>query len=169
MKDVARVAAFAVALLVVVRNVAVGGGLSAAMTVITVATAAAVLAALVSGRDGVVTGSGALLLFQYAAALTTGDVELDLFAPVVGALAVVYVDLADLAASLPGDRRVDRALLARSGRRSLTVLTAGTVAGAAVYAIAAVPFPSAEVVRALGVVGVGLVVVVPLILMRRAQ
>ena len=168
MRELARLAAFAVAVLVVGRDLAIAGT-TGAMTTATIVVALLVVAALALFRDGLVTGSGLALAGHYVLALTHGDVAVDLAAPAVGALVVVYLDLADLAASLPRDRRVDRALLLGALRRTFAALGVGTLAGTAAFAVAAVDWPGSEVVRAAGAAGVVAVVAVPLILLRRPQ
>ncbi len=168
MRDLARLGALVLALLVAGRNLAVAGA-SHAMLVATGITLLVVVAGLTLWRDGLVTGSGVALAAHYVGSLGYGDVVLDLGAPVVGALIVAYLDLADLAASVPRDRRVDRALLLRSLKRTGGVIGAGVVAGAAAYGVAAVPWPGGELLRAAGALGVAAVVVVPVYLLRRAQ
>lgn len=168
MREIARIAAGVVALLLVLRNAAIAGD-SPAMLSATVLLGLLVAAALTLWRDGFVTASGAGLALHYVAALVYGDVSIDLAAPVVGALVVLYLDLADLATSVPRDRRVDRALLRSSARHALRVLAIGTFAGAGVLLVAAAPWPGGEWLRALGALGVGAVVAAPLYLLRRAQ
>ncbi|HVF04504.1 MAG TPA: hypothetical protein VNA20_06680 [Frankiaceae bacterium] len=168
MRELARVGAGLVALLVVLRDLAVAG-YAPAMVPASVIVGLLVVAALAFFRDGLVTGSGVALAGHYLLSLTNGDVVLDLAAPAVGALVVVYLDLADLAAAVPKDRRVDRAFLLASARRTLAVLGIGALAGTAALALALVPWPALEVVRAAGALGVAAVVAVPLILLRRSQ
>ena len=166
MRDVARTAALVVALLVLARSVAVGAG-SAALLTATGIVVVVVAAAVALLRDGLVTGAGVALAAHYALALGYGDVEIDLAAPVVGALVVLFLDLGDLAASLPSDRRVDRAFALASLRHAALVLGVGVAAGAAVFVVAALPWPGAEWLRAAGALGVAAAVAVPLLLLRR--
>ena len=168
MRDLARLAAGLVALFVLLRNVAVAGA-QPAMLAATVIAGLVVLVALTLWRDGLITGSAVALAAHYAAALGYGHVTIDLAAPLVGALVVAYLDLADLAASLPSDRRVDRALLVSSARHAGGVVAVGTTAAVAAYAIAAVPWPGSEVVRAIGALGIVGAVLTPVLLLRRAQ
>lgn len=168
MREVARLVAALIAAFVVVRNVAVAGP-SGTMSAASLLVTLVVVVALASRRDGLVTGSGVALAGHYVLALSFGDVEVDLAAPVIGALVVAYLDLGDLAAALPGDRRVDRAFLLVTARRTAGVLGLGTLAGAAAYALAAAPWPAHEALRAAGALGVAAVVAVPLILLRRSQ
>lgn len=169
MRDLARLAAALVAALLLARNVAVAGGVQA-MLVATGVVAAVVVAALTGWRDGLVTGAGVALGAHYVVALGYGDVAIDLAAPVVGALVVAFLDLADLAASLPPDRRrVDRALLRSSARHTAGIVAIGTTAAVAAAAVAAVPWPGSEVLRAAGALGVVAAVVTPMLLLRRAE
>jgi hypothetical protein len=163
MKDLARLAALVVAAFLLVRNEAVAGGVPA-MHSATAIVAFVVLAAVSLWRDGFVTASGVALVAHYGLALGFGHVDADLGAPLVGALVVTYLDLVDLAASLPRDRRVDRAFLVARLRHLALVLTIGTLAGVAAFAVAAVPWPSSEVLRVLGVLGAAAAVAVPLAL-----
>ena len=168
MRDLARVAAAVVAVLVVARDIAVAGN-SQAMVAGTLLLALVSGAALTLWRDGFVTASGVGLGAHYVSALVYGDVEVDLGAPVVTALIVLYLDLADLAMSLPQDRRVDRALLRSSARHAVHVLAVAAFAGIGVFAVAAAPWPQVEWLRAAGAAGVAAAVAAPLILRRRPQ
>jgi hypothetical protein len=165
MRDIARVVAGLLALVVLARDAAVASG-SAAMVTATYLTAMLVVVSLTLWRDGLVTASGVALAAHYGASLGYGRVALDLAAPVVGALVVAYLDTADLALSLPSDRRVDRAFALARARRLLTVVAIATLAGYAAYAVAAVPWPSATVFRALGAAGVAVAAYVPLAALR---
>lgn len=165
MRDLARALAFVVAALLLGRGVAIGG-LGAAL-VLGAAVLGAGMLGMLLGRDGVVTASGLGIAVQYVLALEYGDVAVDLAAPLVGALVVLYLDLGDLALSLPADRRVDRAFLRSTLRHAGTLVAIGTLAGLATYGIAAVPWPGAEWLRAAGALGVVAVVGVPLLLLRR--
>lgn len=166
MRNVARLAALLVALLVLGRDVAVAGGGAA------VPGAFGVLLLVVGGlawrRDGLITAAGLALAAHYVVALEFGDVAVDLAAPFVGALVVVFLDLGDLALALPNDRRVDPLLLRSSARHAGTALVVATVAGVLTYALAAAPWPAAEWFRAVGALGVAVVVAAPLLLLRRA-
>jgi len=164
-RDLARVAAFVLALLLVGRGVAIAGA-GAALVLGAVVLGLGLLGMLL-GRDGMVTASGLGLVVQYVLALEYGDVAVDLFAPVVAALVVLYLDLGDLALALPADRRVDRAFLRSTLRHAGQLVAIGTLAGLATYGIAAVPWPGAEWLRAAGALGVAAVVAVPLLLLRR--
>jgi hypothetical protein len=166
MRELARATAALLALVVVVRDFAVAGD-SVAMRTATYLLAFVVLGALSLWRDGVVTVSALGLAGHYLAALAYGHVEVDLAAPVMAALVVAYLDVADLAMSLPGDRRVDRAFALASARRLAVVVGIGTLGGAAAYAIASVRLPHSAVVRALGAAGVAAAVAAPLSLLRR--
>ena len=168
MRELARLAAAAVAAFVVLRNVAVAGS-SGTMTGASVIVGIVVVIALASRSDGMVTGSGVVLAGHYLVALWYGTVELDLAAPVIGALIVVYLDLADLAAALPGDRRVDRAFLRTTLRRAGGVFGLASLAGMAAFGLASLPWPAHEALRAAGALGVAAVAAVPLILLRRSQ
>lgn len=165
MRDLARLAALLVAAVVVLRDDAIASG-APAMRTATVFAAFAVILALSLWRDGFMTASGVALAGHYALALGFGHVAADLGAPVVGALIVTYLDLLDLAGSLPNDRRVDRAFLRARLRHVALVLGIGTLAGAAALGIAAVPWPSSEALRLAGVLGAGVAVAVPLALVR---
>ena len=166
MKELARLGALLVGLSIAGRNLAVGGGRGYTSALL---VALLVVAALAFLRDGLVTGSALALAGDYVLALAAGDVVVDLAAPVVGALLLLYLDLADLAAALPRDRRVDGALLRATLRRTAGVVVAGTLAGTAAFAVAAVDWPALEAVRAAGALGVVAVVAVPLILLRRPR
>ena len=166
MRDLARLGAAALALLVVLRDLAVAGP-SQAMVAATAIVVVAVAAALTLWRDGFVTGSGVVLAAHYVLSLGLGRVEADLAAPLVGGLILLYLELADLAAALPRDRQVDRALLRATLRRAGGVLVLATTAGTAAFVLAAVPWPAGEVVRAAGALGVAAAVAVPVILLRR--
>jgi len=164
MRDLARVGAFAVAVLVVLRDVAIGG--AAAMRTPTIVCAFAVLLALTLWRDGLVTGSGVVLGAHYVAALAVGDVTADFAAPLTAALLVAYLDLADLGMSLPRDRKVDRTLLLGRLRHTAKVAGIGGVAAAGVVAVTALPWPTSGALRALAVGGVLAVVAAPYFLWR---
>lgn len=166
MRDVARVAAFVAAVLVIGRNLAVTG-IVPAMVSASVLLVVLVLGALTLWRDGLVTFSTLALAGHYALSLGLGDVSIDLAAPVVGALVLVYADLADLATSVPRGRHVDRAFAKHAARDAALLLGGATLAGAVTLAVAAGPWPSAEWIRAAGALGVGAVVAIPLILARR--
>jgi hypothetical protein len=168
MREVARAAAFVAALLVVCRDLAVAG-VGPAMLSATVFVLVLTLGALTLWRDGLVTVSTLALVGHYALSLGLGDVSVDLAAPVVGAFVLLYADLADLATTVPGSRRIDRAFARHVTRDAALLLGGATLAGAITVAIAAAPWPSAEWIRAAGALGVGAVVVIPLILAWRAQ
>ncbi|MDQ1710698.1 MAG: hypothetical protein QOE45_148 [Frankiaceae bacterium] len=165
MRDIARVVAGLLAALVLARNGAVAAG-SVAMMAATYLVALLVVVSLTLWRDGFVTASAVALAAHYGASLAYGRVSLDLGAPVVGALIVGYLEAADLAASLPSDRRVDRAFLLARIRGLGVVLGIAGLAGFAVYAVAAVPWPSGTAFRAAGVAGIALAAAVPLFALR---
>lgn len=164
MRDLARVAAFAVAVLVVLRDVAIGGG--AAMRTPTVLCALFVLVALTFWRDGFVTASGAALTAHYVVALVFGDVAADFGVPLTAALVVAYLDLADLGMSLPRDRRVDRAFLLDRLRHLGRVSGIAGAAAGGVVLVTALPWPTTGALRALAVAGVLAVVAAPYLLWR---
>ena len=168
MREVARAAAFVVGLLVIVRDVVVTGG-APAMYTASALVLALLVGALTLWRDGLVTVSGIALACHYAISLGMGDVVIDLAAPFDGALILLHMDLADLAASVPPGRRVDKALLRGTLRGSAVLVGAATLTGAVTFAFATGPWPSAEWMRTVGVAGAGLAVLVPLILVRRSQ
>jgi hypothetical protein len=163
-KDLARVAALVVAVLVLVRSEAVAG--PADMRAATAVAALVVLAALTLWRDGFVTAGGAALAAHYGIALVSGHVDVDLGAPVMAALVVAFLDLLDLADSLPRDRRVDRAFLLGRLRHVAVVVTVAAGASAAAFAVALLPVPSSEQVRVLGLAGAAAAIAVPLGLLR---
>ena len=164
MRDVARVAAFAVAVLVVLRDVAIGGW--AGMRTPTVLCAVFVVVGLALWRDGFVTVSGLALVAHYVAALVAGDVAADYAVPVTAALVVAYLDAADLAMSLPRDRRVDTVFALRRLRHTGKVAGVAAVAAAGVVAVTALPWPASGALRALAVAGVLAVVSAPYLLWR---
>jgi hypothetical protein len=166
MRDLARLTAALLAFAVVARDFAVAGD-SVAMRTATYLLLFVVLAALTLWRDGAVTVSALALGAHYVVSLGYGHVDVDLAAPVMAALVVAYLDVADLAMSLPRDHRVDRALALVSLRRLATVVGIGALAGAAAYAIAAAPLPRSNVVRNLDITGVALAVAAPISLVRR--
>jgi hypothetical protein len=165
MKDLARLLAALVAGGLLLRDDLIAAG-SPAMRSATVVCGLAVLVGLTAWRDGFGTVSAVALVGHYASALAYGDVQVDFAAPAVGALIVLYLDLLDLAASLPRDRRVDRAFALARLRHAGLVVAVGTVAGAAAFAVAAVPWPSSETFRAVGVAAVVLAVVMPVLALR---
>jgi hypothetical protein len=165
MRDIARVVAGLLALVVLARDLAVARG-SIAMLTATYMCALLVIVSLTLWRDGFVTASGVALAAHYVLSLVYGRVELDLAAPVVGALVVAYLEAADLATSLPNDRRVDRAFAVARLRHLVRVLAIGTLAGALVFAVAAVPWPSGTAFRAVGAAGIALAAYVPLAVLR---
>lgn len=166
MKDLTRLAAIALAAAVVVRDYAVAGD-SQGMRAATYLLAVLVVVALVTARDGAVTFSGLALGGHYVLALRFGHVTLDLAAPVMAGLVLAYLDVADLALALPPDRAVERAFAFAALRRTGLVVGVGALGAAAAYAVAALPFPSSPLVRALGLVGVAVAVIGPLALVRR--
>lgn len=165
MRDIARVAAGLFAALVLVRDGAVAAG-SAAMLTATYMTVLLVAVSLTLWRDGFVTASAVALAAHYGASLVYGRVSLDLAAPVVGALIVGYLEAADLAASLPDDRRVDRAFALSRLRRLGAVVGLGCLAGFAAFGVAAVPWPAGTAFRVLGAAGIALAAFVPLAALR---
>jgi hypothetical protein len=164
-RDLARAAAFAVALLLLGRGAAIAGG--GATLVLGAVVLGLGLLGMLLGRDGLVTASGLGIAGQYVLALEHGDVAVDLAAPVVAALVVLYLDLGDLALAMPDDRRIDRAYLRSTLRHAGALVGIGTLAGLVTYGIAAVPWPGAEWLRAAGALGVAAVVLVPVLLLRR--
>lgn len=166
MRNVARAAAFAVALLVVGRGYVVAGGEPAIVSA-SVVMLVVLVGALTLWSDGIVTASGVALAAHYLVSLWVGGVVVDLAVPVVGALILLYLDLADLAASIAPGRRVDRVLLARTAGGAGLLVLGAAVAGLVTFAFAAAPWPSAEWLRAAGAFGVGAVTVTAMILARR--
>ncbi|HEU0129639.1 MAG TPA: hypothetical protein VFQ85_01445 [Mycobacteriales bacterium] len=168
MRDAARVLAGLIAVAVLARDTAVAGG-GAAITTGTYVCAFVVLAALTLWRDGFVTTSALALAAHYGLALIYGDVLADYGAPAVAALVVAYLDLADLATSLPRDHRVDRAFALARLRHLGLVLALGATASAAALAVASVRWPSAGAVRLLGAAAVALAVAAPVLVLRRGN
>jgi hypothetical protein len=165
MKDLARAVALLLAVVVLVRDDAIAAG-APAMRTATLVVAFVLLAGLTLWRDGFVTASGVALGAHYVLALAFGHVEADLGAPIVGALIVAHLDLLELSASLPRDRRIDRAFLRDRLRHLGLVLALGVAGGAAALGVALVPWPSSELLRAAGVLAVAGVVALPLGLLR---
>ena len=165
MRDVARVAALLVAVLIVARDHAIAGN-APALNTASLLVGFVLVAALSLWRDGFLTASAVALGGHYALALGYGHVQADLGAPVVAALLVVHLDLLDLAASLPRDRRIDRAFALARLRHLALVLGLGVAAGTAVLAIAYVPWPSSELFRAAGLAAAAGAVAAPLLLVR---
>jgi hypothetical protein len=165
MRDVARVVAGLFAALVLARDGAVAAGSNAMLTA-TYMTVLLVAVSLTLWRDGFVTASAVALAAHYGASLVYGRVTLDLAAPVVGALVVGYLEAADLAASLPKDRRVDRAFALARLRRLGAVVGLACLAGYAAFAVAAVPWPAGTAFRVLGAAGIALAAFVPLAALR---
>jgi hypothetical protein len=165
MKEITRIVAALVALVVVVRDLFVAGH-APAMRAVTLACALAVAGGLSLWREGFLTGSALALLAHYGFALGYGHVALDLAAPLVAGLIVVHLDLLDLAASLPRDRRVDRAFALARLRHAGFVLGAGTAGGAAAFGVAALPWPASEALRTAGLLAVVAAVAVPALLLR---
>ena len=168
MRELARLAALLLAAVVVARDVAVVG-VTGPVLRLTVLVALLVVAALVSRWDGYVTASGVALAGHYLVSLGFGEVEVDLAAPAVAVLLLAYLEMADLAVALPGDRRVDRAFVRATLLRTVRTSGVALLAGVAVFAVALVPWPASEAFRALGVLGAVSVVAVPVILLRRPQ
>ena len=165
MRDIARVAALLLAALVMARDVAVAQG-APAMTAATYICIGVVLVGATLFRDGFVTASGVALAGHYALALHYGDVTADYGAPLVAALVVAHLDLLDLAASVPREQLVDPAMLRSRVRHLLGVFSIGVAASVLALAVASVRWPSATLTRALGLLGVALVVAIPLGLLR---
>jgi hypothetical protein len=165
MRDLSRAVALLVAVLLLLRDDVIATGADA-MRAATILVALVVLAALTLWRDGFVTASGVALGAHYAGALAFGRVEVDLAAPVVAGLIVVYLELLDLAASLPRDRRVDRAFALARLRHAGVVLAIAVAGGVVAFGVAAVPWPSSQLLRAAGVAGATLAVAIPLGLVR---
>lgn len=165
MKDLARLGALLVAVLVLARNLAVGGG-GRALTSATYICAVVVLLALTMFREGFATASGVALGVHYALALDYGDVTADLGVPIVAALVVAHMDLLDLGTSLPREPGVDPALLRGRLRHLAIVFAIGLAASSAAVALALVDWPSSSLPRAVGFLGAALVVVIPLGLLR---
>ena len=165
MRDLARVGALLVAVVVILRDLAVAGG-GSAIAAATYLCAAVVLLGLSLFRDGFVTASGVALAAHYALALRYGGVLADYGAPVVAALIVVHLDLLDLAASVPREPTVDPAFLKARLRHAGGVFVVGAFASSLALVVASFSYPSATLTRALGLGGVVLAVVIPLGLVR---
>jgi hypothetical protein len=165
MRDVSRATALLIAVLLLLRDDVIAAGADAMRTA-TIFTALLVLLGMTLWRDGFVTASGVALGAHYAGALVFGKVEIDLAAPFVAGLIVVYLELLDLAASLPRDRRVDRPFAMARLRHAGVVLGIAVAGGVAAFGVAAVPWPSSQLLRAVGVAGATVAVAVPLGLAR---
>jgi hypothetical protein len=167
-RELARVGALAAAVLVILRDLAIAGH-SGALSAATGILALLLAGSLALRRDGFVTGTAVALGAHYLAALVYGDVEIDLAAPFMAGLVLVFLELGDLAVALPADRRVDTALVRRTARQCGLILVVASAAGAAAFVLAAVPWPAGEWLRAVGALGIVGAVAGPLILLRRAQ
>ncbi|HEX8002075.1 MAG TPA: hypothetical protein VF519_05215 [Mycobacteriales bacterium] len=161
MRNLARLAAFVIAVVLLARGVAIANG-APAIWQVTWLVVATVGLAMTAFREGFATASAVALGAHYALALHYGDVAADLGVPIVAALIVVHLDLLDLATALPRDRAVDPVLLRSVARHAAAVFGIGVVAASAGIVVASVRWPSATVTRALGVLGVALVVAIPL-------
>jgi hypothetical protein len=165
MRDLARLGGALCAVLVIARDLAIGGD-APALWQATFLCGVVVLAGLTLFRDGFVTASGVALGGHYLLALEHGDVAADLGAPVVAGLIVLHLDLLDLASSVPRERTVDRAFLRSRLRHAAFVFGLGAAAGAVAVVVASVDWPSSTLMRAIGVAGVALAVVIPLGMLR---
>jgi len=165
MRDAARVVALLLAVLVILRDDAVAAG-APAMGAVTVIVGFAVLLGVSLWRDGFMTFSGVALAGHYVASLGYGGVVADLGAPVIVALVVAHLDVLDLAASVPRDRRIDRAFLRARLRHLGTVVALSATAAYAVVAVATYRWPDTNLMRIAGLGGVALAVVIPLGLAR---
>lgn len=131
-------------------------GASPGLVADTVVTVVLVCAALGLWSEGMVTVAVVALAGQYALALRLADVALDPFVPLVAAVLVLFVEITDLALSVPPRTAVDRSFVRRRLLAAAASVTAALAVATVVLAVAALPLPPSDLARGAGVGGIAL-------------
>jgi hypothetical protein len=164
-RELSRVLAGLLALLLLGHPYLVGGG-QPAPRLFPVVIGILVVSGLVLWNDGAVTAAAGALAVHYLGTLYLRDVEYDVAAPLVAVGIVLFVELADLAISVPPGTPIEPGFVrARAnvyaGRIALAVGTSVLL-----LAGAAVPLPAGPV-RVLALAGAVAAVAVPVALLAR--
>lgn len=165
MRELCRVLAGLLAVLLLAYPAALGG--SAPPTLFTTVTVTAVVSGLVLWNDGAVTLAAAALGINYLGSLHLRDVELDVGAPLVAVALVLFVELCDLAISVPPGAPVE-ATFVRSRAVALAAAIVLTLAAAAVVLAGALPQVALSgPARLAAMAAAAVAVVTPVALLRR--
>jgi hypothetical protein len=166
-RELCRVLAGLLAVLLFAYPAALGGigppRLFVALTIV------AVLSGLALWNDGAVTAAAGALGLNYLGSLHLRDVEIDVGAPLVAVALVLFVELCDLAISVPPGTPLE-ARFVRARAAALAAAVVLTLAASAVVVAGAVPsLGLGGAVRLVAMALAAAAVVAPVALLRRAR
>lgn len=167
MKEICRVVAVVLAAAVFADSFALAGT-SRALVSLCLFTVPAVLAGLTLVSERLITLAALALVGQYVAGLYAGHHRADVFVPLVAAAVLLFVEVADLAISVPSGTRLDRSVVRGRLLAAAASVTLAVAVSAATLALSQVVSTSSTVIRVLGLAGAALAVVAPMMLLRAA-
>lgn len=167
MRELCRVLAGLLAVLLLAYAAALGG--AAVPRLYTVAILAVVVSGLALWNDGAVTVAAAALGVNYLISLHLSDVEFDVGAPLVAVALVLFVELCDVAISVPPGTPVEGSFIrTRAAALAAAVVTA-LAAAAVVIAGAAPRIALTGPARLAAMAAAAAAVVAPVALLRRGR
>jgi hypothetical protein len=168
MRELARIGAFLAAAASLARDFVIAGG-GRGMTAITVCCAGLVLTALVTRFEGMLTFAGLGLIAHYGMSLGLARLSADFGVPLTAVLVVLFLELGDIALACHTTTAVDGVFVRAAVRGLVRAGGVGVLVAAAVVFVAELPWPSATLTRALGLVGVALAVAMAYVLLRQPR
>jgi hypothetical protein len=167
MRELCRVLAGLLAVLLLAYPAALGG--SAPPRLFVVGTVVAVISGLVLWNDGAVTVAAAALGLNYLGALHLRGVELDVGAPLVAVVLVLFVELCDVAISVPSGTPVEASFV-RARAAALAAAVVLSLAAALVVLAGALPrFALSGPARLAAMAAAATAVMAPVALLRRGH